>query len=81
MPAAAPRGMKKCPGLEASAGYIVGECDRLILKEASHSLETGAAGAIFRTAGGAISFLSRFVASPPVPQYRPSPPKLGTPPR
>ena len=29
MPAAAPRPVEKCPGLEASAGYIVGESDRL----------------------------------------------------
>ena len=37
-------GWKNSLGLEASAGYTVGESDRLILKEASHSLETGAAG-------------------------------------
>jgi len=32
IPGAAPRPVGKCPGLEASTGYTVGESDRLILK-------------------------------------------------
>jgi hypothetical protein len=60
MPAAAPRPVEKCPGLEASAGYIVGESDRLILKEASHSLETGAVDDFQDTARGKMSRFGGF---------------------
>ncbi|MBM4460260.1 MAG: GNAT family N-acetyltransferase [Chloroflexi bacterium] len=44
MPAAAPRSVEKCSGREASAGFCRRPPNRLILKEASHSLETRAVG-------------------------------------
>jgi len=49
MPRPAPRRMKnRWTGFEASAGLVVGGRNRLILKEAAHSLETGAAGGCFQ---------------------------------